>query len=99
MREIQVTLVSTKGYRPVSCIIQVPSISQYAANKSKYQLQAVQKMCAKRHWTARDLTAYGYTGIKARVYDPEKIAAENAARYEQIKRERGWLKDDKETMD
>lgn len=28
--------------------------------------------------------------MKVRVYDKEKIEAEKAARYEQIKKERGW---------
>lgn len=89
-KQIQVTLVSDKGYRPVSTIIEVASIKDYCDNKQKYQMQAVQAMCAKRYWSAQDLVKYGYTGIKCRVYDKERIAAENAARYEQIKKERGW---------
>lgn len=89
-RQIQVTLISDKGYRPVSTIIEVESVAEYTANKQKYQFAAVQQMCAKRYWTAKDLVKFGYTGIKARVYDKEKIEAENAARYEQIKKERGW---------
>lgn len=89
-RQIQITLVSDKGYRAVSTIIEVPSISDYIANKQKYQMQAVQAMCAKRYWGAQDLVKYGYTGIKCRVYDKEKIERENAERYEQIKKERGW---------
>ena len=89
-KQIQITLVSDKGYRPVSTLITVDKVSDYVENKKQMQLQAVQKICAKRHWSAKDLAKYGYTCIKARVYDKAKIEAENAARYEQIKKERGW---------
>lgn len=89
-RQIQVTLVSNKGYRAVSTIIEVPSLEAYCANKNHYQMEAVKKICAKRYWGAKELTKYGYTGIKCRVYDKEKIERENAERYEQIKKERGW---------
>ena len=90
MKQIQVTLVSNKGYRPVSTIIDVPSAKEYCDNKEHYQMQAVQKICAKRYWTSKELIKYGYTGIKCRVYDKEKIERENAERYEKIKEERGW---------
>lgn len=89
-KQIQITLISDKGYRPVSTLVKVDKISDYTANKTKWQTLAVQQICAKRHWGVADLKKYGYNGIKARVYDKEKIAAENAARYEQIKKERGW---------
>ena len=88
--QIQVTLVSNKGYRAASTIIEVPSAKDYIENKQHYQMEAVKKICAKRYWSAKDLEKYGYTGIKCRVYDKEKIERENAERYEQIKKERGW---------
>lgn len=90
-KQIQVTLVSDKGYRAVSAIIEVPSIAAYCENKSHYQMQGVKKICAKRYWSGADLKKYGYNGIKCRVYDKEKIERENAERYEQIKKERGWI--------
>jgi uncharacterized membrane protein len=34
------------------------------------------------------LKAYGYTTVKAREYDVEKIKAQNEQRYEEIKREK-----------
>lgn len=89
-KQIQITLVSDKGYRPVSTLITVDKVSDYVENKTKWQTLAVQRICGKRHWSASDLKKYGYTGLKARVYDKEKIEAENAARYEKIKEERGW---------
>lgn len=90
MKQIQITLVSDKGYRAVSALVDVPSIKDYVDNKNIYQMHGVIKICAKRHWTAADLRKYGYTGIKCRVYDKEKIERENAERYKKIKEERGW---------
>lgn len=90
MQQIQITLVSESGYRPLSTLVNVESWQAYLDNKSKIQQDAVIAICAKRHMTTRDLRKYGYTTIKARVYDKERIAQENAARYEQIKKERGW---------
>ena len=90
MIELQVTLYSDKGRRPLSTLVKVESMHDYNLNKTKIQMQAVQAICAKRYMTASDLRKYGYTGIKVRVYDREKIKQENTARYEQIKKERGW---------
>lgn len=88
--QIQVTIISESGYRPLSELIEVTSWADYIANKIAYQQKAVTKMLAKRHMTVRDMRKYGYTQIKARVYDKARIEAENKARYEQIKKERGW---------
>lgn len=90
MIQIQITLVSDKGYRPMSTIIDVPNAKTFLDHKHIYQQNAATKICAQRHMTARDLVKYGYNGIKCRVYDKEKIARENAERYEKIKKERGW---------
>lgn len=91
--KIQVTLISDKGYRPVSTLIEVPSASEYLTHKKEYQKKAIIKICAQRYWTDADRVKYGYTQLKQRVYDKEKIEREKAERYEQIKRERGWIKD------
>lgn len=88
--QIQITILSDKGYRPLSTLIEVDNAQEYIANKAKYQQDAILKICANRHMTIRDLRKYGYTRIKAREYDKEKIAQENAERYERIKKERGW---------
>lgn len=88
--QIQITLVSNKGYKPMSTIIEVPDAATFNLHKQEYQQRAAVKICAQRHMTARDLVNYGYTGIKCREYDKEKIARENAERYEKIKKERGW---------
>lgn len=90
MIQIQITLVSDGGYRPLSTLISCASWQEYQQSKRKYQAKAVLTICAGRHMTIRDLRKYGYNEIKARVYDKARIDAENAARYEQIKKERGW---------
>ena len=90
MIQIQVTLCSTMGYRAMSTVITVSSASEYIEKKNHYNAQAVTAMLAKRYMTAADLQKYGYTTLKTRVYDKEKIERENAERYERIKKERGW---------
>ena len=90
MIQVQVTLRSDKGYRPVSTIIEVPSAKAFIEAKAQYQMEAVKKMCAKRYWSGKDLAKYGYNKIQSRLYDKEKIERENAERYEKIKKERGW---------
>lgn len=87
---IQVTLVSRKGYKPMSTLIAVEDVNDFLENKFDYQQKAATRICAQRHMTAHDLTKYGYDGIKCRVYDREKIARENAERYAKIKAEKGW---------
>lgn len=90
MVKIQITLISESGYRPLSTLIDCESWEEYKEHKTTYQQKAVTAMLAKRSMTVRDLRKYGYTEIRARVYDKERIVAENKARYEQIKKERGW---------
>lgn len=88
-KRVQVTLVSTTGqYKPVSTIIIVASAQDFRINKKKYVESAITKICQKRLWTQRDLKKYGYTTIKIREYDEEKIKAQNAQRYEEIKKQK-----------
>lgn len=85
-KRIQVTLISTTGkYKPVSTIVNVESAQDYKLNKTKYINAAIVKICQKRLWTKKDLTTFGYTTVKVREYDEEKIKAENAKRYEELK--------------
>lgn len=89
--QIQITLISESGYRPLSTLINCESWEEYQVHKTAYQQKAVTAMLAKRYMTIRDLRKYGYTEIRSRVYDKERIEAENKARYEKIKKERGWV--------
>lgn len=90
MKQIQITLISDKGYKPISTLIEVEKVTDYVLNEQKYREKAIVKMLAQRRWTRSDLTRYGYTTMKHRVYDKERIQKENEERYERIKEERGW---------
>ena len=91
MVTLQFTLVSTTGkYKPMSTLIEVPSIKEYNSNSEEYKKKAIRKMCIQRKTDGYYLKKNGYTQMKVRVYDKQKIEQENAARYEQIKKERGW---------
>lgn len=94
MIQVQITLMSTTGYKAVSCIIEVESRAYLVAHKAEVQKQGITKICQKRYWNNSHLRQYGYTKCKMREYDKEKIAKENAERYEQIKKERGWVKEE-----
>lgn len=86
MIQVQITLISEGGYRPLSHLIECESWQDYQENKDKYRSNAILNICAKRHMTIADLRKYKYTQVKARVYDRERIAKENAERYERIKK-------------
>jgi hypothetical protein len=90
MVKLQITLTSTEGYKPMSTIVEITDKKEYLYKRKEIHNKAIVKICAQRHMTLKDLTYYGYTKVKAREYDAEAIAKENAERYEQIKAERGW---------
>ena len=90
LKEYQVTLVCASGkYRPVSCIVKKDTNIIASIGKEEYTKQirkaGITKICQKRYWTNADLKRYEYTICKVRVYDKEKIDAENKARDEAIK--------------
>ena len=81
----QVTLFCKRGkYKPVSCIIEN---NRPLTNTTRpiFLKFGAEKICRVRGWSNKDLARYEYTSGKIREYNPEKIAAENAARYEKIK--------------
>ena len=93
IKEYQVTLSSTSGkYKPVSCIVKRDSKEVLEKGRDVFikelQQQGIIKICQKRLWNNSDLKRYGYTKVKIREYDKEKIAKENAERYERIKEEK-----------
>ena len=93
--KVQVTVFSSKGYKPVSTLVEVPT-KEWLKNKGvEYKPKALGKICQKRLWTKADLYKYGYTKLKMRVYDQEKIKEENEKRYEEIKREQAAVKERK----
>ena len=93
LKEYQITLTSTSGkYKPVSCIVKRDSKEVLEKGRDVFikelQQQGIIKICQKRLWNNSDLKRYGYTKVKVREYDKEKIAKENAERYEKIKEEK-----------
>ena len=93
LKEYQITLISTSGkYKPVSCIVKKDSKEVLEKGRDVFikelQQQGIIKICQKRLWNNSDLKRYGYTKVKVREYDKEKIAKENAERYERIKEEK-----------
>lgn len=90
MVQVQITLTSTMGYKPISTIIDCESITDFNKNQKEYIKKAKIRMCIQRHWDGENLRKWGYTELKARKYDKEKIEREKKERYEQIKKERGW---------
>lgn len=93
LKEYQITMMCTTGqYRPVSCIIKKDSAELKTKGQEAFlkelKQQGIVKICQQRYWDGADLKRYGYTRIKVREYDREKIAQENAERYERIKEEK-----------
>ena len=76
--KIQITLYSTTGkYKPVSTIIEVENIEEFKQNKNKYYKKAILNICHSRYTTWNDLKKDGYTIVKYREYDKEKIELQN----------------------
>lgn len=89
--QLQVTLINPSGkYKPVSTLVEIPIKDVLAKNYTPYKTKGIEKICLKKRWYADDLKKLGYTKVKVRVYDKQKIEEENKARYEKIKKERGW---------
>ena len=83
--DYQVTLLCTPGaYKPVSCIVKCNA----ELSKKEIRTKGLIKIMSKRHWTKADLTKYGYTKIKIREYDKEKIEFEKKLHYELIKEQK-----------
>ena len=93
--EYQVTLTCVDNtYKPVSAIVKreqkskTMNLLNFPAEKQKIIDEGIAKICGQRGWTTAELKEFGYVNGRARKYDREKVKAENAARYEEIKREK-----------
>lgn len=83
MIKMQLTLFDKEGhYKPISTIVEVENMEYYMANKSKVQSIAVQNICHNRSISFKELQKQGYTTIKVREYDKEKIMAANKKKKE-----------------
>lgn len=69
MIQIQVTLFSAAGYKPVAGLVAVKSWEDYEAHRVDYNARAIVRICRKRGWTLKQLQAYGYTTLKSRPSD------------------------------
>ena len=73
--QLQVTLIDkTNKYKPLSTLVDIPSIEEYNENKTKYLKSAIQKICCKMRINPN--TFKQDYDIKARIYDKEKIERE-----------------------
>ena len=92
--EYQVTLLcSTGAYKPVSCLVKMDQqdssdLTKVPEQKKKIVNKGIERICVKHYWNSRDLKKFGYTKVKVRLYDREKIEKENKERYERIKQEK-----------
>ena len=83
--KLQVTLFSSTGkYKPMSTIIEVESMEDYNNKKAEYQKKAILNICHQRKTDWSNLKRDGFTQVKVREYDLEKIAQQK--KIEQIKR-------------
>lgn len=83
MIKMQLTIFDKEGhYKPISTIVEVESVDYYKANKSKIQSIAIQNICHNRCISFKELQKQGYTVIKAREYNKEKIAEANKKKKE-----------------
>ena len=64
--KIQVTLISTGGYKPMSTIVEVQE-EHYSIARNKAKQLGIIKILAQRHMTMTDLRKYGYSSIKMRI--------------------------------
>ena len=73
--QLQVTLIDkTNKYKPLSTLVDIPTIKEYNENKTKYLKSAIQKICCKMRISVN--TFKQDYDIKVRIYDKEKIERE-----------------------
>lgn len=72
--KLQVTLFCKDNkYRPISTVVDIISMQYYEDNKAEVQKKAILNICHNRHTSYNILKKQGYTLIKIREYNQEKI--------------------------
>ena len=67
--KIQVTYYCTTGkYKPISTTVDVPNTHQFMLKKDYYIQRAKLRIMAKRYWSEKNMSNYGYTEYKTRIY-------------------------------
>lgn len=84
MVQVQVTLFSNAGYKPVSGLVMVKSWKDYEAHRMDYNSTAVLRICRKRGWTLAHLRKYGYTSLKSRLSDCGQGALDAVNKYQEV---------------
>lgn len=93
-QKYQVTLTCATGaYKPVSTIVEIEQQEGQDLTKSTVQKKAiiqrgVNRICGSKYWTSKDLTKYGYTKAKVRLYDKLAIEKEKKENYEKLKEQK-----------
>lgn len=87
MIRLQVTLFDTNNkYKPISTTVEVESVEYYKQHQQQTRQKAIEKICAKRYTTPKQLAKDGYNQIKVRVYQEQgKISkADKVAELERL---------------
>lgn len=77
-KQYQVTMVCATGqYKPVSTIVTIEQSNDdnlLLNPKKKKEIidKGIIRICQKRYWTSREIIQYGYTKVKARVYEKQE---------------------------
>lgn len=72
--KIQLTFFQKENkYKPVSTLLEVESMEYYEQHKAETQRRALLNIAHQRKTTPKELINQGYTKIKVREYDIEKI--------------------------
>ena len=80
--QVQITLFDkNKRYRPLSTLIEVPNMEYVTNNKKALINKAYQQIATKKYMLSSQLYDEGYTIVKMREYDKEKIQTENMVKY------------------
>lgn len=80
--KIQVTLFSTTGkYRPMSCLVDAPTVEDFEKNFEMYKKKAITKIADQRYRDGDSLLKSGYTQLKWRIYDEQERKAYNKKKF------------------
>lgn len=82
MIKLQVTLVHKDNtYRPISTLVEIESMDYYTQHKAEVQRKALEKMAHQRKMLPSEIVKQGFTKVKTREYDIDKIKAEQEYKY------------------
>ena len=86
--KLQVTLFDkNKVYKPLSTVLEVPNMDYVTDNKKALINKAYQQIASRKYMLSTQLYNDGYTIVKMREYNKEKIKTENMVKYVWEKRQ------------